>query len=125
MRLTSFAVFALLSLSGCATAPVCETFQAAPDEPTLETRRAAHYLNVLREKKNRFWESQGIEESYQPEVASAAAPSSQTLAAAARLVTQCDRIAYSDWGASVLYGQSFLGYENYVNTVSHCYSRGG
>lgn len=113
----------LASLAGCATTTPAPSSPPHSDELTLETRRAAHYLDVLREKKNRFWESQGIEAEYQPEVDPAGAVSAQMLAGSVRPVTECDRIAHSDWGASVLYGQSFLGYENYVNTVARCYAR--
>lgn len=113
----------LSSLAGCATTTPRLPAQPHSDELTFETRRAAHYLDVLREKKNRFWESQGIEADYQPDVDPAGAVSAQMLAGSVRPVTECDRIAHSDWGASVLYGQSFLGYENYVNTVARCYAR--
>jgi len=124
MKVTSLATLVvLLSLAGCAAAPPGPSSPTASDELALETRRAAHYLNVLREKKNRFWESQGIESTYQPEVDPAGAVASQMLAGSVRPMTECDRIAHGDWGASVLYGQSFLGYENYVNTVARCYAR--
>lgn len=114
---------ALLSLSACATAPGPQVaLPGSADELILETRRAAVYLTQLRDKKNRFWESQGIEESYEPDGA-ATSRESQILAAGYREASDCDRIAHSSWGSSVLYGQSFLGYENYVNTVSRCYTR--
>lgn len=123
MKPIGLVIIALLILSGCATTSVTPVSQIAQDEATLETRRAAHYLTVLREKKNRFWESQGIEERYQPEGAAGEVEAIQTVSMAYRPLSECDRIVYSDWGASVLYGQSFLGYENYVNTVARCYSR--
>lgn len=123
MKSTALVVFALMIFSGCATTSISSVSQLAQDEASLETRRAAQYLTALREKKNRFWESQGIEETYQPEEMIAKAELSQAVSMAYRPLTECDRIVHSDWGASVLYGQSFLGYENYVNTVARCYAR--
>lgn len=123
MKPVGLVIVALLVLCGCATTSVSPLREASPEETALETRRAVHYLTVLREKKNRFWESQGIDQDYVPEGENPAAAASSKLAMAYRAASQCDRIALSDWGSSVLYGQSFLGYENYVNTVTRCYAQ--
>lgn len=123
MKLVGLGMVVVLVLCGCATPSRTSPPERTSQEAEIDTRRAAQYLTVLREKKNRFWESQGISEEFQPAGENLAADATSDLALAYRPASPCDRIALSDWGSSVLYGQSFLGYENYVNTVARCYAQ--
>jgi hypothetical protein len=115
-------MLAALFVSACATAPLSSANRANQAEPQLEMARAAVYLKELRDKKNRFLESQGMAADYQPGEIPNTAPGDQLLASSGyRAVSECRKIVDGDWGASVLYGQSFLGYENYMTTVARCY----
>ncbi len=106
-------------LMGCAASP-----QQGDNSAQIETQRMPDisgevYLAILRSKKNRFLEqyngaikadnADGL--NSKPVMAMTEIPESE-----------CTVLGNSQWASSVLYGQSFIVYENFLKTMSRCYS---
>lgn len=123
--------FALISVvifnSGCAsTASISvkqERLQTITAYANTDQQRADRYLDTLRAKKNRFLSENGYDTDYVPGVS----PNENVnqVANVALGLSECDKISYGNWSASVMYGQTFAAYENYVRTMERCYQASG
>jgi hypothetical protein len=107
---------------GCATTTHFSAGDAAPlaaGFANTDQQRADRYLDTLRAKKNRFLSENGFEANYVPGVS----PSQNVVQAdnIALGLSDCDKISYGNWSASVMYGQTFDAYANFVRTMERCY----
>lgn len=120
----TIALFLLVLISsGCATTAhnnaAGDTLHLATGYANTDQQRADRYLDTLRAKKNRFLSENGFEANYIPGVS----PSENAIQAdnVALGLSECDKISYGNWSASVMYGQTFDAYANFVRTMERCY----